>query len=50
MKAMDGTGRRLLAIEYLRGLASLAVAWFHLTNQYAMDWVRASGSLGYLGV
>lgn len=48
--AKAGTGR-LPLIEYLRGLAALAVAWFHMTNQYAdRSWVRASGSFGWLGV
>jgi len=42
---------RLVSIDYLRGLASLAVAWFHLTNQYSEDSpVRASGAMGWLGV
>lgn len=36
-------------IHYLRGLASLAVAWFHLTNQWS-DAIRTSGSFGWLGV
>jgi peptidoglycan/LPS O-acetylase OafA/YrhL len=34
----------------LRGVASLCVAWFHLTNQYHAGFVRASGSWGWLGV
>lgn len=37
-------------VEYLRGLAALSVAWFHLTNTYDTSWVRASGSFGWLGV
>ena len=41
---------RLNTIEYLRGLAALAVAWFHLTNTYGDNWVRASGAYGWLGV
>lgn len=41
---------RLVVIEYLRGFAALSVAWFHLTNTYSNGWVRASGSLGWLGV
>jgi peptidoglycan/LPS O-acetylase OafA/YrhL len=41
---------RLLVIEYLRGIASLSVAWFHLTNTYTDSWVASSGSYGWLGV
>lgn len=42
---------RIGAIDYLRGLASLAVAWFHLTNGYAPDSiVRLSGAYGWAGV
>jgi peptidoglycan/LPS O-acetylase OafA/YrhL len=43
-------GRRLFSIEALRGIASVSVAWFHFTNQYGWDFVRYSGSLGWLGV
>jgi peptidoglycan/LPS O-acetylase OafA/YrhL len=50
MNRTNRPGVRLPLVEYLRGLASLSVAWFHLTNQYEMDWVRMSGALGYLGV
>ncbi len=42
--------RRIAVVEYLRGLASLAVAWFHLTSAYIDTWVGATGSLGWLGV
>jgi peptidoglycan/LPS O-acetylase OafA/YrhL len=41
---------RLLVVEYLRGIASLSVAWFHLTNSYKDSWVASSGSYGWLGV
>ena len=41
---------RILVVEYLRGLAALGVTWFHLTNTYDLNWVRQSGSLGWLGV
>jgi peptidoglycan/LPS O-acetylase OafA/YrhL len=37
-------------IEYLRGLASLSVAWFHMTNGFQGTWVAWSGSAGWLGV
>ncbi len=48
-RSLSGTPRRIEVIHYLRGLASLAVAWFHLTNQWT-DGVRVSGSYGWLGV
>lgn len=39
------------SIDYLRGLASLSVAWFHLTHGYHTDsLLYKSGALGYLGV
>lgn len=41
---------RLSNVEALRGLASLAVAWFHLTNTYPPGLVRQSGAYGWLGV
>lgn len=42
---------RLQTVDYLRGLAALSVAWFHLTNTYAeTSPVRLSGWYGYLGV
>lgn len=41
---------RVAIVEYLRGLAALSVTWFHLTNTYSDGWVKASGSLGWLGV
>ena len=38
-------------VDALRGLASLAVAWFHLTNTYTQESaVRSSGAYGWLGV
>lgn len=37
-------------MDYLRGLAALAVAWFHLTNTYGGSWVTNLGSYGWLGV
>lgn len=37
-------------IEIMRGLAALAVAWFHLTNTYETGWLQLSGSYGWLGV
>jgi peptidoglycan/LPS O-acetylase OafA/YrhL len=41
---------RILVVEYLRGLAALGVAWFHLTNTYQPGLLRHSGSYGWLGV
>jgi peptidoglycan/LPS O-acetylase OafA/YrhL len=41
---------RLQIVEALRGFAALSVVWFHLTNQYSDNWVRATGALGWLGV
>lgn len=50
--AATHTGK-IPVVEYLRGLASLAVAWLHVTYVYGLDgasWVSACGSLGWLGV
>lgn len=41
---------RIAIVEILRGLAALAVAWFHLTNTYEPGWVQASGAYGWTGV
>lgn len=41
---------RIASVEILRGLAALAVAWFHLTNGHPENWVRYSGWHGWLGV
>jgi peptidoglycan/LPS O-acetylase OafA/YrhL len=49
-KGPDPMVSRLYSIEALRGIAALSVAWFHVTNQYDWNWVRYSGSLGWLGV
>ena len=46
---MSSETKRIEIIHYLRGVASLAVAWFHLTNQWK-DGVQVSGSYGWLGV
>jgi len=40
---------RIELIDYLRGLAALSVAWFHLTNG-SEGWLAATGRYGYLGV
>lgn len=42
---------RLTGIDGLRGIASLAVCWFHMTNTYSENsLVRFSGQYGWLGV
>ncbi|HET9159036.1 MAG TPA: acyltransferase [Caulobacteraceae bacterium] len=41
---------KLFNIEALRGLASLAVCWFHVTSTHSVAWVKASGAYGWLGV
>jgi len=44
----------LEAVQVLRGIAALSVAWFHIaagTPAVATDsWLRASGAYGWLGV
>lgn len=51
-RGQPGAGSpRLTGLDALRGLASLAVCWLHLTNTYGADsFARASGSYGWLGV
>jgi hypothetical protein len=44
------TPPRLSSIHALRGVASLSVAWFHLTNTYSWGPARYSGDYGWLGV
>lgn len=46
----DKGQQRIDSVEILRGLASLAVAWFHLTNTHDWNWVRYSGDFGWMGV
>src|SRR5262245_40692514 len=44
---------RVEILDLLRGLAVLAVTWFHFTNCTELvktDWLRASGTHGWLGV
>lgn len=45
---------RLGIVEDLRGMAALAVAWFHFTRANTefptIEWLRASGTYGWLGV
>jgi len=48
---MTSSRGRIPIIEYLRGLAALAVTVFHMTNTYAPNSpVRMVGSHGWLGV
>jgi peptidoglycan/LPS O-acetylase OafA/YrhL len=44
---------RIHSLDALRGLAALAVAWYHFTNSGTFKdsgWLSASGAYGYLGV
>lgn len=43
--------KRLANIDAMRGIASLAVCWFHMTNTYSeSSSVRLSGQYGWLGI
>src|SRR6185436_8028950 len=48
------SGERLAGVDALRGVAALAVCWFHFTNgnpQFLPDgWLKQSGAFGWLGV
>jgi peptidoglycan/LPS O-acetylase OafA/YrhL len=50
----ESSPSRVEIIAPLRGLAALAVTWFHLTNGSHLlspeSWLRQSGSYGWLGV
>jgi peptidoglycan/LPS O-acetylase OafA/YrhL len=44
---------RLATVDYLRGIAALAVAWFHFTNGSGVlhqGWLYRSGRYGWAGV
>ncbi len=41
---------RLPMLDALRGIASLAVCWFHMTNGAQPGFLRSSGSKGWMGV
>lgn len=41
---------RLQAVEYVRGIAAVAVMWFHFTYRLPEGVLRTSGLYGYLGV
>lgn len=51
---LPAAGERVEILEPLRGLAALAVAWYHFTNSGPLlaegSWLRASGHYGWLGV
>ncbi|HWS54485.1 MAG TPA: acyltransferase, partial [Pyrinomonadaceae bacterium] len=54
---MPDDPRRIHSLDFLRGVASLAVCWFHLTRYQfqtpdgpAYEAVRAAGAHGWLGV
>lgn len=46
--------RRITSVDALRGIAALAVTWFHFTNGYQPEhwqwWLKTSGSYGWLGL
>ena len=49
---IDNNDLRVEVIEPLRGVAAVAVAWFHFTNGgslLAEGWLKASGAYGWLG-
>src|SRR5437667_5652566 len=44
---------RMAVVDSLRGIASLGVAWFHITNGGHLlnaGWLKSSGAFGWLGV
>src|SRR2546423_14858364 len=51
---MNPASQRLNILDLLRGIASLSVCWFHLTNGnehfLPPGWLRASGEYGWVGV
>jgi len=46
--------KRITSVDALRGIAALAVTWFHFTNGYKPEhwqrWLLASGAYGWLGL
>ncbi len=51
--ARDKSAPRINILDPLRGLAALAVCWYHFSNGSPFvktEWLRASGHYGYLGV
>lgn len=47
---MTSTRAHVDMVDYLRGLATVMMAWFHLTNGYGPTWTAYSGVYGWLGV
>ncbi len=48
---MGNIENRISSVDQLRGIASLSVCWFHLTNTYPIEsLIRNSGWYGWLGV
>jgi peptidoglycan/LPS O-acetylase OafA/YrhL len=51
--ALENKDSRIEVIEPLRGVAAIAVAWFHFTNGGALlkdGWLKSSGAYGWVGV
>jgi peptidoglycan/LPS O-acetylase OafA/YrhL len=46
---MPESSQRLDVVDALRGIASLSVAWFHITLG-SSGWLKESGKFGWLGV
>ncbi len=42
--------KRLHTVQYLRGLAALAVVWFHFSSASTIGLIKSSGTFGNLGV
>lgn len=49
MSHQPNSSQRIEVVDSLRGIASLSVAWFHLTLG-ADGWLKSSGAYGWLGV
>jgi peptidoglycan/LPS O-acetylase OafA/YrhL len=50
---MQSQSDRIVTVDALRGVASLSVAWFHLTQPnpaLAPGIIKSSGAYGWLGV
>lgn len=50
---MTSHAERIHVIEPLRGLAAIAVMWYHFTNGGGLqpvNWIKITGSAGWLGV
>lgn len=52
-RRMTSNAEKIHVIEPLRGVAAIAVMWFHFTNGGGLkteSWIRMTGSAGWLGV